>query len=228
VPAVVVPAGAALPAAGVALVDAASDADLDAAVAQVGDLATALWIGSPGLARALGRRFGAGAAEAPPAALPAAGRLLVVVGTRHPATRGQVARLAEAFGEAAVDLAACDPDPRTLVGVLRAPELAPGDAARDAASAVAAALGRRAAELLRGGAFDACIASGGETADAILTALGADRFDLLAELEPGIALALVRDGGAAWPFVTKAGGFGDAATLVRLHAAICPGASRAG
>ena len=228
VPVHVVAAGGVLPAAGVALVDAASDADLDAAVAQVDDPATALWVGSPGLARALGRRFGVGAAGAPPPALPAAVRLLVVIGTRHPATRRQLARLCEAFGEAAVDLATSDPGDRTLVGVLRAPEVAGGEAARDAASAVAAALGRRAADLLRRGAFDACVASGGETADAVLTALGADRFELLAELEPGIALAFVREGDAAWPLATKAGGFGDPATLVRLHAAICPGAGRAG
>jgi uncharacterized protein YgbK (DUF1537 family) len=228
VPVTVVPVRGALPAAGIALVDAASDADLDAAVAQVEDLATVLFVGSPGLARALGRRYGRGGADTKAAAAPGASRLLVVVGTRHPATRTQVARLVAAFGDAAVDLAVHDADARTLVGVLRAPELAAGDAARNAASAVAAALGRRAAELLRGGAFDACVASGGETADALLTALDASRFELLAELEPGIGLALVHDGDATWPLATKAGGFGDPATLVRLHAALCPEAARAG
>ena len=56
--------------------------------------------------------------------------------------------------------------------------------------------------------------TGGATARAVLEQLGVASLDLVAEPEPGIAVA--RTG--AQHVVTKAGAFGDAKTLVRtLH-----------
>jgi uncharacterized protein YgbK (DUF1537 family) len=63
----------------------------------------------------------------------------------------------------------------------------------------------------------ALLLTGGETAIAVLRALGAGGLRLAGELEPGIALG----GLAGGPFdglmtATKAGGFGDADALVRV------------
>ncbi|WP_338693813.1 nucleotide-binding domain containing protein [Streptomyces sp. Q6] len=61
--------------------------------------------------------------------------------------------------------------------------------------------------------------TGGETAAAVLAALGADGFDLLAEPEPGVAQGLLT-GSPRIPLVIKAGGFGDDGTLARLCRAL--------
>ena len=58
--------------------------------------------------------------------------------------------------------------------------------------------------------------TGGETAIAVLRALGASGLRLAGEIEPGLALGTLAGG----PFdglvvMTKAGGFGDADALVR-------------
>ncbi|NEB78145.1 hypothetical protein G3I40_23405, partial [Streptomyces sp. SID14478] len=74
----------------------------------------------------------------------------------------------------------------------------------------------RVRDLVAGGAVDALVLTGGETAAAVLAGLGADGFDLLDEPEPGIAQGLLT-GARRIPLVLKAGGFGDDATLLRLH-----------
>jgi uncharacterized protein YgbK (DUF1537 family) len=63
----------------------------------------------------------------------------------------------------------------------------------------------------------ALLLTGGETAIAVLKALGAGGLRLAGEIEPGVALgALVGGPFAGLGLVTKAGGFGDAETLVRV------------
>jgi uncharacterized protein YgbK (DUF1537 family) len=62
--------------------------------------------------------------------------------------------------------------------------------------------------------------TGGETAIAVLRALEAHGLRLSGQLEPGLALGTLAGG----PFdglavLTKAGGFGDADTLVRVWTA---------
>ncbi len=59
--------------------------------------------------------------------------------------------------------------------------------------------------------------TGGETAIAVLRALGAQGLRLTGQLEPGLALGALAGG----PFdglivMTKAGGFGDVDALVRV------------
>lgn len=68
------------------------DAALDAVVAGVVDLASVLWVGSPGLAATLARRFAVGEAAPPRWRSPAG--ILVVVGSAHPADRTRVDALA--------------------------------------------------------------------------------------------------------------------------------------
>ncbi|MGH7267274.1 MAG: nucleotide-binding domain containing protein, partial [Candidatus Rokuibacteriota bacterium] len=60
--------------------------------------------------------------------------------------------------------------------------------------------------------------TGGETAASVCRALGATGLALRGELEPGLAVAALADGPfAGLVVVTKAGGFGDAETLARIH-----------
>jgi 4-hydroxythreonine-4-phosphate dehydrogenase len=59
------------------------------------------------------------------------------------------------------------------------------------------------------------IASGGETARAILEHWDVTSLRLIGELEPGLPFAVAEDRGTALPVVTKAGAFGTLQTLVR-------------
>ena len=61
------------------------------------------------------------------------------------------------------------------------------------------------------------MATGGETAAALLSRLGVDGIRLLDEIEPGIPLGLTL-GGVSFPAVTKAGGFGNEECLKRIIA----------
>ncbi len=53
------------------------------------------------------------------------------------------------------------------------------------------------------------IATGGETARAMLGAAGIGSLELLSEVEPGVAVARPSDGAARLTIVTKAGAFGS-------------------
>jgi uncharacterized protein YgbK (DUF1537 family) len=169
----------------VVLADAETDTDLDA-LAGAALVATPppLLVGSAGLAGALARRLGRGA-DPPP--LPAGRRWLIVAGSRHPATRRQVAA-ARAAG----------------LTVLAAPEAEGRDrgaVARALAAEARAALERDGAELV--------LVAGGDTALALVEALGAEGIDLIGAPRPGLALGRLRlPDRPALALLTKAGGFG--------------------
>jgi 4-hydroxythreonine-4-phosphate dehydrogenase len=76
-------------------------------------------------------------------------------------------------------------------------------------SALASLLGLPAREA------SALVATGGETASALLVRLGVNGIRLLDEIEPGIPLGLTL-GGVSVPAVTKAGGFGNEGCLKRI------------
>ncbi|MGW2562730.1 four-carbon acid sugar kinase family protein [Streptomyces sp. NPDC001514] len=216
----------------IVLADAASDRDLDALVAAVPDPGQVLWVGSPGLAAALARRLGPGPGngQGPGGHVPGRGadagrdadalspapRVLVVVGSLHPAGREQAARFAARGGKDALvpvaDPAAVVRAEQALVGRGRA--LLHGPDARTADS-VPLALARAVVELAVRRTFDALVLTGGETARTVLLALGARTVDLVGEPEPGIALGLL-DHPLRIPVALKAGGFGDRDTLCRL------------
>jgi uncharacterized protein YgbK (DUF1537 family) len=172
---------------GLVVADADSAADLDALVAAAPR--GTLWVGSAGLAHALARAHG-GAPSA--AELPrVAGEILVVVGSRAERARRQLARL-EGSGA-------------TVASVET------GAGAEDVA-----VVGRLARNLApRAAAAGALVATGGDTARALLDALGVERLDVLGELEPGVVASRVPDGPIV---VTKAGSFGDDGTLARVVA----------
>ena len=63
------------------------------------------------------------------------------------------------------------------------------------------------------------VATGGETVRALSEALGAARLDVLAEYEPGIPIAIWRDGcWAGTPILSKSGGFGSQDLFARVVA----------
>jgi uncharacterized protein YgbK (DUF1537 family) len=146
----------------------------------------ALWVGSSGLAHALARAHGH-AAEAPSFAVE--GPVVVAVGSRSEQARRQLARLEG-----------------VTVGVA-----ADGDGPEDArhAERLAAELAPAAAEA------GAVVATGGDTARALLEALGVERLEVLGELEPGVVASRTPAGAV---FVTKSGSFGDDDTLARAVA----------
>jgi uncharacterized protein YgbK (DUF1537 family) len=173
-----------------------ADAETDADLAVLADEVTArpvLLAGSAGLAAALARRLPQGSAAPGPGL---AGPLLAVAGSAHPATHAQVERLR---GHPTARLLAPPRDPA---------------ADRDA---VLAGLAEAARAALAAGGVGTLLLTGGETALAVCRAIGATGIRLLGEVEPGLAWGALA--GGAWaglPVVTKAGGFGDPETLVRV------------
>ncbi|MFF8809530.1 four-carbon acid sugar kinase family protein [Streptomyces omiyaensis] len=209
---------------------AATDADLDRIVAAVPDHRAVLWVGSPGLAAALARHHALPGSVGPAGELPLARRPLTVVGSANPATRRQLALLAAEPGAVCADTdGTADTAARLLaadapVRILHTPhERRPGPAGstRLLAASVAELAGRAP--------FDGLVLTGGETAEAVLRALGAHGIDLHDEPEPGVARGTLTGpaGAPRVPVVVKAGGFGDERALLRLHALLTGHPARA-
>ncbi|HSE04634.1 MAG TPA: four-carbon acid sugar kinase family protein [Methylomirabilota bacterium] len=193
--------------------DAETDADLAALAEALVAASGALAVGSAGLGGALSRVLGA---AGPAPALPPGTARLVVVGSRHPASRAQLAALARAGVPCVEADAAGHGDPAPAVAALAAGRPAcvasasaetadRGAVARHVARAVAAIVGRARPDL--------GVVTGGETAYALLQALRPERLDLRGAPADGLALGdlTMRDGRRV-PLLTKAGGF-DAAPL---------------
>ncbi|GLK56664.1 hypothetical protein GCM10008170_26830 [Methylopila capsulata] len=215
---------------GIAACDAETDEDLRRIAQAALALATpAFFSGSAGLAHALASLGEAGQIGAP-GPQPTTRGALIVVGSLAAVSRAGARRLAAsgavvhapvtpeallrnpaaraAFGGRAA--AALEAGQDVLVEIVMgdAPDLAIGAALVDAlADALAPAADRM-------GAF---VATGGETAAALLSRFGVNGIRLLDELEPGVAYGLAL-GRLVVPVVTKAGAFGDDGTLTRIAA----------
>jgi uncharacterized protein YgbK (DUF1537 family) len=183
----------------VAVADAETDEDLAALV----DAALALeppplLVGAAGLARAVAARLGL---LGEPPALPRGDRWLVVAGSRHPATRRQVAEARRAG--------------------LRV--LATGEAELPDRGGAAVELARQARRLLEEESFDLVVVTGGETALALWRELEGERMDLVGAPAPGLSLGYLRTPRhPALAILTKAGGFGAPDLLASLFREACP------
>ncbi|GHB01085.1 four-carbon acid sugar kinase family protein [Streptomyces termitum] len=222
-----------LPDGGLFVCSAATDEELDRIVAAVPDPGAVLWVGSPGLAAALARRHpapaapGTGGTDAPPTAV----RPLLAVGSANPATRRQLALIGREPGAVSV---AADGPPEAVAARLRAADTpvrivhTPHERRADPAGPTRLLAASVAALAAGGPAFDGLVLTGGETAEAVLRALGAVGLDLHDEPEPGIARGVLAGppGAPRLPVVVKAGGFGDDAALLRLHALLTGGPGR--
>ena len=66
--------------------------------------------------------------------------------------------------------------------------------------------------MIREGSVSGIVATGGDTANALCTALGAQALEILGEVEAGIPIMRLLGEGSL-PLVTKAGGFGSPAAM---------------
>lgn len=199
------------------VVDTRSDADLDATVrALQGRFAQCVLVGSAGIAGAVARNCLP--AEAAMARLQVDGDIAVVVGSRAEASAQQVealrmredvavAQLPNGEGSLAALLTS-----RAHVLVLKA---VAGDRPGEAQS-VASALAENTLALLRSRPVAAVVATGGDTAIAILHALRCAHLRVLGDVMPGIPSSELEVAGRKVALLTKAGGFGNADTFVEL------------
>ncbi|HSP58291.1 MAG TPA: four-carbon acid sugar kinase family protein [Halomonas sp.] len=195
--------------------DAETDADLEA-LAEAVNKAPGTWlaVGAAGLSRALAQTlFGE------PLARPSVRRfsgLWLAVGSRSELAAQQVAALRRAVPALPVVTGGADVPveapflllrPDTEASHREAEEVAAGLA--DALVAGMAAARQRATQCL-------CLVTGGDCASAVMAKLGASYLDVAGEWEAGVVLGYPQ-GNRDRPLLTKAGGFGDEALLVRLY-----------
>ncbi|MFY8103642.1 MAG: four-carbon acid sugar kinase family protein [Ramlibacter sp.] len=202
----------------VTVVDARTDAELDAMARVLESLPTPYTaIGSAGLAGALARQRGIPAAAC---TLGAPDRMAVLVGSLTGPARQQLSQLAQASGEAvrwwhpgqglqAGGEAGHKPAPRLRLYATRC-EGQPAPAGRELARHFA----RDVAPHLEDA--DCIVATGGETARALCDVLGMEHLQVLGQLEPGISLARLPGPRRPRYLAIKSGSFGDPDTLVRL------------
>lgn len=209
--------------------DAENEEDL-AAIARAGAClgSPIVWVGSGGLAHAIAANGQAAVSRTRPPQLKLAGPLLIVVGSTTETARAQADHLAAAgVRHVAVPVASlagglstarADFGPE-IRNHFRAGEdvlvtVRPAGETRVADPALMARLG----VLLRTCATSAggLVLTGGDTAIGMLQAWGTLALRLVDEMEPGIVLATTI-GPLSIPVVTKAGSFGDRATLTRVR-----------
>ncbi|MCE8020566.1 four-carbon acid sugar kinase family protein [Halomonas sp. MCCC 1A11036] len=209
---------------GAVVCDAETDADLERLAQATYRLDVIFWAGSAGLAKALCPYLHREVATAllPPIAVE--GPVLMVVGSMSPISHRQIDYLLqqrckeiEHFQINIAELLASCEVPAALTRAQQALE-----AGHDVLVTLAQqtpdfsidgyALSQRLASHLGGhlGRLGALVATGGETAKALLSAAGVEQLRLMGELEPGVALSV---SGQGMPVVTKAGAFGNEATL---------------
>lgn len=225
-------------------VDAANRDELDRLGAAVAETASALPVGSAGLAGPLARAWHPAHSPEPvrlPARDDAAGALLQV-SSLNPVSRGQLAHVVETWGDRAVVLApdlATAADPAALVALCssRADEIAraelvvlsaPEDrGGRDDAVRVADALGAATSRLIGSRRWRGVGLIGGDGSRAVLRHLGLASMRVAVPIAEGMPLSLVTDGPAAGtPIFTKAGGFGAVGALTTALEEILEGDDR--
>ena len=190
--------------------DTAGEADFDAPLARALDEGATLLVGAAGLAAAIARRLGGEAAPRPRLSPP----LLLAVGSHDPITLAQVARLSErGVPVLAAPGGACPAPPEGAAALIRLTAAAgrPFDAAADPAR-----FAEGIAALARAGRPGTLLGCGGETADAILGALGVGVLALEGEILPGVPVSRILVGGRPLGLVTKSGGFGTRDALVSV------------
>lgn len=211
------------------VVDGMVEADLETLV-DAAQLGKTLLCGSAGLVAPLAARLRGDVPLAAATVDMAPGPILMVVGSGSPTAHAQVAA-AKASGQVQVreldrfwyelDLVGANAHPvgDWLIHLAPpAPDTPLEGAAARAQAAQLADLALAAVERLRPSVV---LLVGGDTATFVLRRLGVDRLDVVAELLPGIPLALGRDReGVRRGFVLKPGNFGDPATLVTLQAVL--------
>lgn len=203
----------------IVIADSETDSDLASALNTAKpQLGRMLLVGSAGLGNALARSLVTQKAKPKPRMM-VEGPIVFVVGSRAVQSREQADRLKTLVGTEVLQA------PNGVLG--EPPELAgafqiviasvpdAGGVEGDPAE-VSAALAQGALGLVRRARSQALVATGGDTAIAVLDASGCAALEVLGDLMPGLPYARVQlDGRTLW-FVTKAGGFGGRDTLYEI------------
>jgi uncharacterized protein YgbK (DUF1537 family) len=219
--------------AGAFVCDAETESDLEALVAAALPMPGVVWVGSGGLTIPLAMALSSGHTAEPEPVARSAGPTLVVVGSASSVSREQLAVLRQDPRVAALtvspDVLLDGPQGEGWRPVSRGLVAAVGKAGKDTVviaidpaapidpglgPTLASALGVLAGRQL--GRFGALVATGGETARAVLGVGGTRCLDIRRELEPGIVLSQA----GRLPVVTKSGGFGDEQSLARAVEAL--------
>ncbi len=203
--------------------DARRDGDLEALVRAVPEPTEVLWAGSAGLARSLGNLYPGPYAGTAPAAPAPLRRVLVVIGSLSEVSRRQLRSLAQEYGCVTAPVDGRSGTVEAALAHARAALSGSACAAlhstenRDdsGAGSFVGALAEVVAGLSEEGLFDALVLTGGETALGVARRLGAVGIRLEGEVEPGIPAGDLI-GPSPYRVVTKAGGFGEPGTLVRV------------
>jgi uncharacterized protein YgbK (DUF1537 family) len=200
------------------IADGATDADLAATVNAVqNQLGELLLAGSAGITKPLARAcFGAAVAQAVPEKL--TGTIVFAVGSRAIQSAEQVESLLQEPGTRMLH-APNGRLPQQEFPVVRNLVLkaTTGEEGKEGdARQVAADMARNAIDAARRMHAQALVATGGDTAFAILTVTGNPALQVLGDLMPGIPYARIRVDGAPLWLVTKAGGFGGRDTFRQI------------
>jgi uncharacterized protein YgbK (DUF1537 family) len=213
--------------------DAETDEDLASLVRVIAAPRDVLWVGSAGLARALGEWLAPGAH--PSLRRSAANRLLVAVGSLNPASRRQLDALRRRGDALIVEInatlamensndaskaalhavgvtATTRCDARTVVVTSSSLPSGPRTAALTTLR-VADAIASAVESLHQAEPFDGFVLTGGDTATRIARRLGVTGIEIDHEFAPGVATGTFL-GPVSARVLTKAGGFGDDAMLV--------------
>lgn len=219
--------------------DAETDDDL-AAIAAAGQKLNALWAGSAGLANHLPQAAGLQLKTSPASRAPLrAGPVICAVGSLSEISRQQFVHLARSdvanfiiapeLLRTGFETSSWQAQNTAIQNAINSGQdiAVMIDSAPDADLALGlelcAALGWMLAPHLA--TARGLIATGGETARALLLAAGVPALRLAAQVEPGIPLSLVTSGPAAGlSVITKAGAFGNLQTLLRCRDMLRKGA----
>ena len=186
--------------------DAETDADLAGLAEAALTVSRTLVAGSAGLGRALSRALGGGVPIVP---LPHGRAWLVVIGSLHPTSRALVDGAALSV-PVVVAGSQSHTDPAPAIAALGSgrPAVVASVTTPVSREDILRSLAQTATEILEAAAPDLVAVTGGDTAYALIRALGPRRFDLVGAPADGLALGrLVLRGGREISLLTKAGGF---------------------
>lgn len=199
--------------------DAVSREEMENVVTATGLEAPVIWVGSPGIAAALACALPARRSDV--YAMAPVSKVLVVIGSLHPANQQQLDTLlhegasaifadekSEVEGIALqIDQAflknsvVCLVSSRSPV-VTESGDFSPAEFLGRVVSASA-------------NSYNALVVTGGDTARRVVDALDAVSMDLIGEAEPGVPFGILNLPEKSLLFATKAGGFGLAGTLLK-------------
>lgn len=210
---------------GVVVADAETTADLRILARAFLESGLRLACGSAGLARALAAE--SGQREKDGALIPEGGAVLVIAGSRHPATEKQVA-YAEVAGVQVIevefaDLRVANWRKKLLKRISRAfmmqktvmlsASALPYRAGQE--QRIATDLARVVVDVMNSIPVNGLVLTGGETASAVCREVHSQAIDLVAEILPGMVWGVLEGGSAQGVgVVTKAGGFGEEDALL--------------